>query len=82
LAPYNTFISGDGNDKCFIWTIRPKTLDDGSSSKFECIKIGELDGHKETVEFVKFNFDGKLCVTGGMNNVLRIWQVNDNANPL
>ena len=24
--PYNTFLSGDGNDKCLIWTIRPKTL--------------------------------------------------------
>ena len=30
-------------------------------------------GHTETVEFIKFNFDGKLMVTGGMNNKLRVW---------
>ena len=23
-APFNTFLSGDGNDKCYMWTIRPK----------------------------------------------------------
>ena len=22
-APFNTFVSGDGNDKCYIWSIRP-----------------------------------------------------------
>jgi hypothetical protein len=27
------------------------------------------------VEFAKFNHDGKLLVTGGMNNQLRIWNV-------
>lgn len=31
------------------------------------------------MEFVKFNFDGKLCVTGGMNNVLRVWSVEPNT---
>ena len=30
-------------------------------------------GHTETVEFIKFNFDGKLMITGGMNNQLRVW---------
>jgi WD40 repeat protein len=34
--------------------------------------------HTETVEFIKFNHDGKLCITGGMNNLLRIWQVDEN----
>ena len=34
-----------------------------------------LAGHTETVEFVKVNFDGKLMVTGGMNNHLRIWNI-------
>lgn len=41
--------------------------------------MGELPGHTETIEFIKFNHDGKLCVTGGMNNVLRVWQVGENA---
>lgn len=35
-----------------------------------------LPGHTETVEFAKFNHDGKLLVTGGMNNQLRIWDVD------
>mgnify|MGYP001202669301 FL=1 len=42
----------------------------------------ELEGHTETVEFIKFNFDGKLCVTGGMNNVLRVWQVQENKDAM
>lgn len=42
----------------------------------------ELEGHTETVEFVKFNFDGKLCVTGGFNNVFKVWQVQENNNPM
>ena len=24
LQPFNTFVSGDGDDKCYVWTIRPK----------------------------------------------------------
>lgn len=79
--PFNTFISGDGNDKCYVWTIRPKVSETGEK-QYECIKTGELEGHTETVEFIKFNFDGKLCVTGGMNNVLRVWQVEENKSPL
>lgn len=82
-APYNTFLSGDGNDKCYIWCIRPRAQEEEkgehfpgaqqNNSKYECCKVGELPGHTETVEFIKFNHDGKLCVTGGMNNTLRVW---------
>lgn len=25
-APFNTFISGDGKDKCFMWAIKPKKV--------------------------------------------------------
>ena len=39
----------------------------------------ELEGHTETVEIAKFNHDGKLLVTGGMNNQLRIWNAEDDA---
>ena len=67
--PYDTFLSGDGNDKCYVWKVITR---DGTK---QCIKVGELEGHTETVEFIKFNFDGKLCLTGGMNNILRIWSV-------
>ena len=40
--------------------------------------VCELKGHTETVEFVKFDSSGKWLVTGGMNNVLRIWDVEKN----
>lgn len=36
-----------------------------------------LPGHTETVEFIKFNYDGKLLATGGMNNQIRIWNVEN-----
>lgn len=73
LQPFNTFVSGDGSEKCYVWKIIEK---DG---KKKCIKVGELEGHTETVETIMFNFNGKLCMTGGMNNVLRVWSVE--ANP-
>ena len=38
----------------------------------------ELAGHTETVEFAKFNFDGKFMISGGMNNQLRIWGTETN----
>lgn len=38
-------------------------------------KVCELPGHTETVEFCKFDSSSKWLVTGGMNNVLRIWDV-------
>ena len=38
-------------------------------------KVCELPGHTETVEFCKFDSSGKWLVTGGMNNVLRVWDV-------
>jgi WD40 repeat protein len=34
--------------------------------------------HQETVEFAKFNYEGKLLVTCGMNNPIRIWNVENN----
>ena len=33
-----------------------------------------MENHTESIDFIKFNFDGKLCVTGGLNNALRIWE--------
>lgn len=39
------------------------------------VRIHELPGHTETVEFCKFDASGKWCVTAGMNNQLRVWDV-------
>jgi katanin p80 WD40 repeat-containing subunit B1 len=38
--------------------------------------VKELEGHTETVEFIKFDSTGRWLVTGGMNNLLRIWDAN------
>lgn len=40
-------------------------------------KIADLPGHTETVEFCSFDNSGKLLVTGGMNNYLRVWDVEN-----
>lgn len=95
-APFNTFLSGDQNDKCYLWKIKPRGPGDDEEEKGEhfpgqkkkevgkyvCEKIGELEGHTETLEFIKFNYDGKLCLTGGMNNQLRVWQMEENESPM
>jgi len=39
-APYNTFLSGDGNDKCFLWAIKPKKPE-AENQKMEEEKDGE-----------------------------------------
>jgi WD40 repeat protein len=36
--------------------------------KFKSMLHKSLAGHTETVEFIKFNHDGKLMATAGMNN--------------
>lgn len=41
--------------------------------KFKSVLHKSLPGHTETVEFIKFNHDGKLMATAGMNNQIRIW---------
>ena len=43
-------------------------------------KVCELPGHTETVEFCKFDSSGKWLVTGGMNNLLRVWDVQNGFN--
>jgi len=44
---------------------------------FKGEKVCELEGHTETVEFCKFDSSGKWLVTGGMNNLLRVWDVEN-----
>jgi katanin p80 WD40 repeat-containing subunit B1 len=38
--------------------------------------VKELEGHTETIEFTKFDASGRWLLTGGMNNVLRVWDAN------
>jgi WD40 repeat protein len=85
--PYNTFISGDCDDKAIVWKI---VKDEDAKQEEEEAKEGvaarmkvktefhkHLPGHTETVEFIKFNHDGKLMATAGMNNQIRIWNTEN-----
>lgn len=38
------------------------------NDKLQAVKIHQLEGHTETVEFCKFDASGKWMATGGMNN--------------
>ena len=84
------FISGDCNEKAIVWKLNrekcecDKATEEEKSHnngwKYRTEEVKQLEGHTETVEYAKFNYDGKLMVTGGMNNKLRIWDVeNDMA---
>lgn len=46
-----------------------------SKEMYKAIQVAQLKGHTETVEFCKFDASGKWLVTGGMNNLLRVWDV-------
>lgn len=82
--------SGDGDDKAFVWRIvkqDPAQIEEAKqaeeeqkegasqSSEYRAELVKELEGHTETVEFCKFDTSGKWLVTGGMNNLLRVWNV-------
>ena len=85
--PYNTFISGDCEDKALVWKVLPDdqpaaqeevkagevVVQQPPKMKFKSVLHKSLPGHTETVEFIKFNHDGKLMATAGMNNQIRIW---------
>ena len=58
-----TFVSGDQDKKCVKWKYEEGKTEQQHS----------YEGHSETVELIEFNHDGKLMATGGLNNVLRVW---------
>jgi len=70
--PFNTFISGDCDDKAIVWRVVKDESDEEQkeegSLKFKSVIHKHLPGHTETVEFIKFNHDGRLMATAGMNN--------------
>ena len=83
--PFNTFISGDCDDKAIVWKIVQEAQVDEEAKeegalpkmKFKTQFHKHLPGHTETVEFIKFNHDGKLMATAGMNNQIRVWNTEN-----
>lgn len=84
----NIYVSGDGKDKAYVWTIAPEEeskidedqksesqMSEMSTTKVKVRMLHELKGHTETVEYAKFSYDGRFLLTGGMNNFLRVWDV-------
>lgn len=76
------FVSGDGRDKCYAWetvdntaTQSEEVKDGVDAPKVTTKRVYEMKGHTETVEYCKFDASGKWLVTGGMNNLLRVWDV-------
>jgi len=55
-------LSGGGDDKAYIW--------DASSGN----QLFELSGHKDSVNSVGFNFDGKMVATGSLDGTVKVWE--------
>ena len=67
LQQSNLFLSGGGDDKAYLWDISNGS-NNSSSSRYEF-------QHNDTVSSVGFNFDGTLCLTGGYDGYVKIWDV-------
>ena len=79
VAPYNLLVSGDRTCTAYVWRLVPDNDEESKDeSRVKAERIIELTGHTETVDFCKFDASGKWLVTGGMNNQLRIWDVQNN----
>jgi len=61
----NMMASGGGDDIAVIWN-----LEDPENT------VNILEGHKDTVDNVAFNFDGKLLATGSMDATVIIWEAD------
>ena len=63
------FVSGDQNNTCVVWRV--------SIADYSATVIQTLEGHTDTVDLIESN--GKLVVTGGMQNTLKIWKIKDDC---
>jgi len=59
----NFMVSGGGDDIAVIWNLEDPVN-----------PVNVLEGHKDTVDNVAFNFDGKLIATGSMDSTVIIWE--------
>ncbi|GAM17637.1 hypothetical protein SAMD00019534_008120, partial [Acytostelium subglobosum LB1] len=55
--------TGGGDDLAYLWSVG-----DGKM-------VHKLEGHKDSVSSIEFNFDGSLVATGGMDGTVKVWDV-------
>ena len=67
---HNLILSGGGDDRVLVWDML--TDDKDKQTLFE-IK----DGFKDSIEYIKFNHDGKYLLVTGQGNPIRIYKVKE-----
>lgn len=66
----NIFLSGGGDDRVLVWDITGDIKD-----KNTLLEIKE--GFKDSIEYIKFNFDNKYLLITGLGNPIRIYKVDE-----
>lgn len=66
----NIMLSGGGDDKVLVWDI---STDEKQKNTLLEIK----DGFKDSIEYIKFNFDNKYLLVSGQGNPIRIYKVGE-----
>ncbi|XP_072936851.1 angio-associated migratory cell protein [Epargyreus clarus] len=61
-------VSGGEDDKAFVWSVETGDV------------IMECTGHKDSVIFVGFSFDGAYLATADMSGVIKVWKCNFEEN--
>lgn len=71
-SPTNPFLvaTGGGDDKGFMWYAGEEAY---RSTQGQVI---ELTGHTDTISSIKFNFDGSILATGGMDGCVKLWKTD------
>lgn len=61
-------VTGGEDDKAYVWYTETGQV------------LMECDGHKDSVIFTEFSYDGAYLATGDMSGVIRVWKCNLEAN--
>ena len=69
--PHANFASVSDDETVMFWKI------DLASETVECIQIGQ--GHERAINFVDVNKNASFLVTGGWDNMLKIWRASNNS---